>query len=745
LALVAALAGSLPASASAAPLVYYTAEDVQAGGVSARALVPRMFEAKAGTAVERAEAVFAQLKGAAPQLYGTAQLTVAPDFATSGRATLATSGLSEADRQQVIDEVWSSLAVHGLKTLEVAGLDGALGREAVTLPVFTPVVAGWQALPPARWEGAFVDVAGVGTLTATEFYDRVGRSDKALQTALISLLGSGVPAAQVRVLGALDALGVTDPATVALPLIASPTKSVALAAVSALASRKTDPRVTEALAALVEGEADPEVKSAAVKVLVAAGNRKYEDYLAIDKLKDPDVGVVAQAVRKLVASKNASLAPALVPVLSHENVDVREEALTGVLSLGNTEAMEAGLQAKEVGADAKVKLAKGLAGKSDAARAVTGLSWLVANGQPADAVAAADALAERKATAAVPTLVAAFEAPGAEVRKAAARALGSIGDPAALEPLAKLVGSADKAEAAQAELAAQGILEGLSQNQVSERVGSQNPIVARLAVRALPKFANDGRNAPVMALLKEQLRSQDAASRQAAAYALARVKDESVIGDLLPLATDADPAVREQVAVALGWSQNPAAGETLVKLLGDADSDVKRAAAESIAQQKVVPARDVLLQYVQYGKPEVRRAVMRALSAIAQPEDKERLIEVFLNALFDQDVQVKLIVIEGLRPIRDQRVVTGLSGAVIDPNVEVQKAAITALAETKDANAMEGIARALFADSKEVKLLAIDALGQLGQENAVKPLREFIKNETDEELRKRATEVHDMF
>jgi HEAT repeat protein len=148
---------------------------------------------------------------------------------------------------------------------------------------------------------------------------------------------------------------------------------------------------------------------------------------------------------------------------------------------------------------------------------------------------------------------------------------------------------------------------------------------------------------------------------------------------------------------------------------------------------------------VQYGKPEVRRAVMRALSAIAQPEDKERLIEVFLNALFDQDVQVKLIVIEGLRPIRDQRVVTGLSGAVIDPNVEVQKAAITALAETKDANAMEGIARALFADSKEVKLLAIDALGQLGQENAVKPLREFIKNETDEELRKRATEVHDMF
>lgn len=734
-------------TASADPFVYYTAESVQAGGAAVRALVPRVFDGAGSSAAERATAVFGQLKAARPQLYGAATLQLAGDFATGGGATLALDGLAAADLQTAIDEVWSSLALQGLHTLKVSARgEAALGRDAVSLPIFAPVISAWQALPPGTWEGASVRLDATNLVTVAEFRDRLARGDKAAQAAALAGLDAGAPlAGRVSVLGALKALGVADAAAIALPLLQDADPAVQVAAVGALADQKSDPRVAEALAKIVESEARPEVKTAAVKLLVAAGNRKYSDYLEIDKLADKDDGVVIAALRKLVASKNAGVAPALVAVLAHPTVDIRVEALNGIIALGNAEAMEQGLAAEGVQPDARERLAKALAGQQEPGAAARGLSWLVANGKPADAVAAAGALGERKAAAGVDALIGALGSPDADLRKAAVKALGAIGAAGAVEPLAALAGRSSGDEATLAGQAAVAILEAMSQDAVIERARSGAGGVAALAIRALAKFADDGRNAPVVITLKEQLRSTDAATRKAAAFALARVKDEGVANELLALKGDADPEVRAQVATAMGWAKNPAAGETLIALMGDADSEVKRAAAEGIGLQKVHAGLGVLIQYVQYGRPEVRRAVIGAVVAAAQPEDQEKVLEVYLNALYDQDTEVKLAAIRGMRPIRDQRVVTALSGAVIDPNVDVQKAAIDGLAETKDANATEGIARALFSDSRELKLLAIDALGRLGQDNVVKPLREFIKNEPDEELRRKASEVHDRF
>lgn len=743
IALLALLAGG---TAAADPLVYYTAETVQAGGAAVKALVPRVFEGSGAAPADRAAAVFAQLKAAQPQLFGAASLEVAGDFATSGAATLKVEGLSAQDLQTAVDEVWASLALQGLRSLTVPALGGSLGRDAVALPVFAPVLAPWQALPPARWSGASVRMDAATLIPVEELRQRLERGDKAAQGAALAALGAGYPAeAKARVLGALKELGVTDAASVALPLLQDKDPVVQLAAVAALDAQRGDARVAEALEKLVESEAGPDVKAAAVKVLVAAGNRKYADYLEIEKLEDKDDGVVIGALRKLTASKNPGVAPALVPLLGHPTVDIKIEALTGLISLGNAEAMEQGLAFEGTAPEAREKLAKALTGAQSPAAAARGLAWLVANGKPADAVIAAQGLGEKKAKEGVQALIGALRSADPALRSAAAKALGAIGDPAAIEPLAEAAGAATGEEAKALEAAAVAAIEGLSQDEVVQRVRGGNAAVSALATRALARFADDGRNALVVATLREQLKSQSPAARKAAAFALARVKDEAVVTDLLALKDDPDAEIRAAVATALGWSKNAAAGDTLIAMMGDSDSIVKGAAAESIGQQKLHRALDVLFQYVQYGKPEVRRAVIGAIVASAQPEDREKVLDVYLNALYDQDTQVKLIAVEGMRPIRDQRVVTALSGAVIDPAVEVQKAAIEALAETKDPNATEGIARALFADSREMKLLAIDALGRLGQDNVVKPLREFIKNETDEELRTKATEVHDRF
>lgn len=730
--------------ASADPLVYYTAEPVQSGGAVTLALVPRVFEGAGATPADRAMAVFAQLKAARPQQYGAATVQLAADFATSGGATLDVAGLEDGVLQTTIDEVWASLALHGLRTLKVpARGEAPVGRDAVSLPIFAPVLSAWQALPPGAWEGASVRLDAATLVTVAEFRERLARGDKGAQGAALAGLDPSAPgAARVRVLGGLKSLGVPDVAAIALPLLTDADPAVQEAAVGALADQKSDPRVADALAKVVESGAGPAVKTAAVKILVAAGNRKFADFLEIDKLSDKDDGVVIGALRKLVASKNPGVAPALVAVLTHPTVDIRVEALNGILTLGSAEAMEQGLAREDVQPDAKEKLAKALAGQQGAA-AARGLAWLVGNGKAPDAVAAAGALGERKVAAGVEALVAALGSPEAELRKAAITALGAIGDARAVEPLGALAGRSGE-EAALAEKAAVAILEGMTQDAVIAQARSGTG-VAPLAIRALARFADDGRNTAVVITLKEQLRSQDAATRKAAAFALARVKDEGVASELLALKADPDPQIRAQVATAMGWAKNPAAGETLIALMGDSDSGVKEAAAEGIGQQKLHAGLGALLQYVQYGRPEVRRAVIGAIVAAAQPEDQEKVLEVYLNALYDQDTEVKLAAIRGMRPIKDQRVVTGLSGAVIDPNVEIQKAAIDGLAETKDPNATEGIARALFSDSRELKLLAIEALGRLGQDNVVKPLREFIKNEGDEELRRKASEVHDRF
>ena len=744
LAFVAVLAGG---TAAADPLVYYTAEAVQAGGTAVRALVPRIFEGSGAAPADRAAAIFGQLKGAQPQLFGTATLEVAADFATSGAATLKVEGLSAADVQAAVDAVWASLALQGLRSLSVPAHGGAaLGRDAVAVPVFAPVLSPWQALPPAAWQGALVRLDATTIIPVEELRQRLERGDKGAQAAALAALGVGYPAeARIRVLGALKELGVSDAAASAMPLLQDADPAVQQAAIAALDGQKSDARVADALAKVVESDASPDVKTAAVKLLVASGNRKFADYLEIEKLKDPNDATVIAGLRKLVASKNRGVAPALVPLLAHATVDVRIEALAGLIALGNSEAMEQGLAREDAGPEAREKLAKALTGAQDAGAVARGLAWLVANGKPADATIAAAGLGERKAKEGVPALVGALKSPDGGLRGAAAKALGAIGDPAALEPLAEAAGVAQGEEARALEAAAIGVLEGLSQNDVVQRVRGTNAAVAALATRALAKFADDGRNTLVVATLREQLRSQDVAARKAAAFALARVKDEGVASDLLALKDDPDGEIRAQVATSLGWSKNAAAGDTLVAMMSDSDSVVKGAAAASIGEQKLHRALDVLLQYIQYGKPEVRRAVIGAIVAIAQPDDRERVLEVYLNALYDQDTEVKLIAIAGMGSIRDQRVVTALSGAVIDPSIEVQRASIAALAETRDPNATEGIARALFSDSREMKLLAIDALGRLGQDNVVKPLREFIKNETDQELRTKATEVHDRF
>ena len=163
---------------------------------------------------------------------------------------------------------------------------------------------------------------------------------------------------------------------------------------------------------------------------------------------------------------------------------------------------------------------------------------------------------------------------------------------------------------------------------------------------------------------------------------------------------DSDPIVRSRVAVTLGWSRDPSAGSSLVSMLKDSDSEVKRQAANGLARRKDRGGLDELLKYVSYGKPEVRSAVMAAIVSVSGAQDNEKLMPVFQNALYDQEISVKLAAIEGmarnLGTPSAPSAISNLTSIIIDPSEKVQIAVVEYLGTAKDLMATEGIARALF-------------------------------------------------
>lgn len=729
---------------SAVPLVYYTVSDAQLGTTSAPMLVPSIVDVNAASGDARVKAVFDQLRAIHPNLFGNAQLSVGSDFDVTGQVVVQVEGLNEDELGQLASEVYATLTVHGARSITIPAVSGApLTAEQVAYAWLRPVVPGWEALPPRSYPGSVIALGDGAHISSEEFYDRLKKRDKALSASVAKALQSPNPAAKARLLASLDELALDDPSAAALPLLQDSSARVKLAAVRALDSARSQPKVKAALEAVVEKDPDPEVKAAAVRLLIAAGERKYEIFAYIEKLKDPNDAVVLDAVQKLASSGNAAVSPALADALSHNSVEVREAALAGLVKLGNGDAMVRALESDKVGTDAKLAVAKSLTGVNGQQYVVRGLSHIVEFGAAADATRAAQGLGQLKDTSAVPALTRALENSNESVRLESAKALGEIGSAEAVPALAKMASLTQTADRDAGREAALRILTAQPQGSVIELSRSDDVGTRRLAIMALSSFGDGGRNRAVVGTLRERLKDPVAEIRQAAAYALARIPDEGVASELLALKNDSDEVVRAQVATAMGWSNNPSGEQTLIELLGDSSSDVKRAAAASLAQKKARGALDALLQYVSYGKPEVRRAVFQALVSVTTPADVEKLLDVYSTALYDQDAEVKLLAIQGISNFRDPRTVTALGGLTIDANPGVQKAALAALGSFQDPNATESIARALFAEDKTVRMAALEALGAAGQDNAQKPLQEFIKNEADADLRNKANEVYD--
>jgi HEAT repeat protein len=181
--------------------------------------------------------------------------------------------------------------------------------------------------------------------------------------------------------------------------------------------------------------------------------------------------------------------------------------------------------------------------------------------------------------AALPLLLEALGDPSPEVRVAATRALGLLGEPTAAPQLLAAVGADRAVPASPAADALEGMGIGIS-GALREGLGAASP-TTRAVAAYLSGEGSFTRSTPV---LREVLATDpDPTVREAAAAALGRVgRAEDVAVLLRHTAADQPLTLRRAAAAALGELGDPSAADGLAALVGDPDPRLAELAAESL-------------------------------------------------------------------------------------------------------------------------------------------------------------------
>jgi HEAT repeat protein len=192
--------------------------------------------------------------------------------------------------------------------------------------------------------------------------------------------------------------------------------------------------------------------------------------------------------------------------------------------------------------------------------------------------AAAFALGDMASPRSIPALRVALDDPDREVRSAAARSLGRLGDPSAVEPLVRAVG--------------EGSIPRSVGGHALLLIGEPALPVLRALVKApeaeeralavdLVGFLGDASDGP---RLMERLRDSSAEVRARAARALGRLGAEEGTAELRARLADRVPFVRTAVAHALGAVGDKAAVPDLMRIARMDSFDPARAAAAAASR-----------------------------------------------------------------------------------------------------------------------------------------------------------------
>ena len=275
------------------------------------------------------------------------------------------------------------------------------------------------------------------------------------------------------------------------------------------------------------------------------------------------------------------------------------------------------------------------------------------------------------------------------VCKAAAEALGKIGDARVVDPLLIALKDADWR-------------------------------VRDVALSALGRIGDARALDPLVIALKDN----DTKLRRSAVDALGQIGDSLAIDPLVIALKDNDKEVRSSVVCALGQIGDSLAIDPLVIALNDNDENVRRSVVYALGQigdsRAIDPLVKALKDFDRMGM--MRWPVAKALGEIGDDLAVDRLA----TALKDADRGVRYSAADVLGKMRNPRAVDPLVVALKDTDLRVLVA--RALGEIGDSRAVEPLVIALKDPNRSVRGAAAGSLGELGEARAVEPLVAALKD-----------------
>lgn len=261
-----------------------------------------------------------------------------------------------------------------------------------------------------------------------------------------------------------------------------------------------------------------------------------------------------------------------------------------------------------------------------------------------------------------------------EIRKAAAVALGRIGDARAVHAL-------------------------------SEALEDDEEMVIA-AADALAKIGDPRAFEPLLARVGDRV----AAVRQSIVGALNSLGSPEMPARVLPLLSDADPNVRESAVKIAGYFGYRECADLLLERCHDEDERVRRAAVEHLPYLEDERATPALVRALQHDTPKVRAAAAAAMAQAEGPEVSTHLIE----ALADEDSWVRYFAARSLGRLSVKESAEEVARlAQSDKSNHVRIAAVEALGRIGGETAVRVVSPLVNSAEPDLARAAAGALGML--------------------------------
>jgi HEAT repeat protein len=355
--------------------------------------------------------------------------------------------------------------------------------------------------------------------------------------------------------------------------------------------------------------------------------------------------------------------------------------------------------------------------------------------------------------AALDKLIALLSDPVAEVRHAAAEALGAMRSPAAIQRMASVLADNAKPSAVRAAMAeALGmtrdkdaigpLVDVLAENDDALRKTASAALIGITHQRQLgddprkwKEWWDQNKNKTreqilemVLGTMEFQLKTAtsafEALSEQFARMTidgLNKRPDKNDPTALIQESKNVNPMVRSFVAQELSKIKSDAAFTALLGMLTDKSEEVRIAVAKALGEMGDKRAADGLIKMLS-GDPEplARAEAATALRKMLTP----KAVEPLLGALNNPNVVVSSAAAAGLGELGDKRAVAPLITIVSDPKspASTREAAAGALGTLGDRRAVQPLIATLTDPNDRLRWYAAMALGKLGNGEAVKPL-----------------------